>query len=113
MSTPISHAEMHALGWERTDPRPWSKVHARWKHTSGWLLAHCGHPTANHPWALVRPDGHMVCTGVRWGNPPNFGTAWPNLREPAEWLAEHLRSGADLGPEVGPVHIWSPWGVQG
>jgi hypothetical protein len=100
----ISHKGMRQLGWTRVDGGK-GKVNARWLHTTGWVLAHCGHPTALHPWMLVRPDDRLVCTGVLGGHPPNFGHAWNTLREAAEWYARFLWSGAELAAEVGPSHF--------
>lgn len=82
---------MASLGWTRVDPRPWSKLRARWEHTSGWRLDHCGHPTALWPWALFDPAGQMVCTGVAFGNPRSYGTAWPDLRMVTAWLDAWLK----------------------
>jgi hypothetical protein len=78
---------MTARGWSRIDPRPWRKLNARWEHQAGWRLEHCGHPTAVWPWALFAPDGEMVLTGVRAGN-PQHGRAWPDLRTAVEWVAK-------------------------
>lgn len=47
-------------GWERTDPRPWGKCSARYEHERGGVVAHCGHPTANHPWDAWDPDGRVL-----------------------------------------------------
>lgn len=92
--TPFSPTEMARRGWTRTDPRPWSKLNARWRHASGWTLEHCGHPTALWPWLLRDPTGLRVLTGVTMGNPPDFGTAWPDLRRAVEWLGKHLETAA-------------------
>ena len=27
-----------------------------WRHVSGWIVQHCGHPTANWPYSLIAPD---------------------------------------------------------
>jgi hypothetical protein len=87
--TPISHKEMAKLGWTRTDPRPWGKLQAVWEHRDGWRLRHCGHPTANQPWALYDPKGAFIRTGVLYAKPPDptKGTAWRNLRAAAEYVA--------------------------
>ena len=78
---------MAAAGWTRVDPRPWGKCSARWVHSRGWRIEHCGHPTANHPWVLYAPDGRMILTGVQYGNPPTYGTAWNSLADVIEWVA--------------------------
>lgn len=93
---PMAHAEMCALGWSRVDPKPWRKTNARWRHRAGWRLEHCGHATSIHPWLLFTPRGRMILTGVQAKKPPHFGTAWWNLRDPAEWLQRHLKSGRRL-----------------
>lgn len=47
--------------WERTDPpRPQDRGRARhkfatWRHRSGYLVKHCGHPTALYPWYILAP----------------------------------------------------------
>lgn len=86
---PPSPRQMASAGWQRVDPRPWRKTTARWHHASGWRLAHCGHPTALWPWALFAPDGKMHLTGGRRGN-PEFGRAWPDLREAVTYVAGQL-----------------------
>jgi hypothetical protein len=93
MSVVISHAEAKALGWTRVDARPWSKLRARWRSTSGWQVYHCGHPTAHTPWALIDPQGAMVCTGI-FGPHKHaaYGTAWPSLRSALEAGARLARA---------------------
>jgi len=83
------------LGWRRTDPRPWRKTSARWKHLDGSRLEHCGHPTALWPWAFYDATGRMVRSGaLREGeldkeggriNRYTHGTAWPDLQTAMEW----------------------------
>lgn len=41
-------------GWTRLSA-PGDKCFARWKHSSGWMIEHCGHPTANWPYVLRGP----------------------------------------------------------
>lgn len=89
MTRHLSPAEMQAAGWTRVDPRPWSKVNARWVHRGGWTLEHCGHPTALRPWILTAPDGGEVRTGVRVGQPRDFGTTWERLAPVVEWVGAH------------------------
>jgi hypothetical protein len=86
----ISHLEAQRRGWQRTDPRPWTKLTARWQHAAGWHLAHCGHPTALWPWSLYAPDGTMHRTGARRGK-PEIGQGWGTLREAMEYVDEALR----------------------
>jgi hypothetical protein len=64
------------MGWTRVDPRPWTtKLDAYWTHASGWTLVHCGHPTANYPWALYDPKGRMHLQSALHGE-PTYGRAW-------------------------------------
>jgi hypothetical protein len=56
-------------------PEPWRRVDqghgktfARYEHPAGYLIEHCGHPTALWPYALYGPDGAMILA-------PN-GRAW-------------------------------------
>lgn len=42
-------------GWTRLSA-PGDKVGATWRHdASGWLVRHCGHPTANWPYYAIDP----------------------------------------------------------
>lgn len=83
----ISPQAMAALGWTRTDERPWSsKLKARWSHRDGWRIEHCGHPTANQPWSLLGADGTFYGTGSIHGH-PEYGTAWPTLAYIAAYVA--------------------------
>lgn len=43
------------LRWERLSP-PGRKSDATWFHGSGWLVQHCGHPTANTPYQVRDPS---------------------------------------------------------
>jgi hypothetical protein len=88
----LSRAQVASAGWTRVDPRPWGKLHARWRHPSGWRLEHCGHPTALSPWALYSPAGEMVGTGALYATPPNprYGTAWHSLAEAIPFVADVL-----------------------
>jgi hypothetical protein len=99
----ISHAEARRRGWERMDPRPWGKLEARWQHTRGWRLDHCGHPTALWPWCLYAPDGAMYFTGARAGQ-PELGLAWGSLRDAMDYVDEHLRrAGLVAQPAPSPM----------
>lgn len=99
-----SHKRMATLGWQRIDPRPWSKCNATWRHSSGWTLQHCGHPTANWPWQLLPPDsvthvdgvkiqpvgvrmGVMNAAAGRAGNCAT-GYAWIDMDTATTWLAQ-------------------------
>lgn len=96
----ISCSEAAQLGWRRVDPKPWSKLDARWLHVLGWRLVHCGHPTALTPWALYSPAGEMICTGaLREGQLDaeglritgrTHGTAWPSLRDAMGFVASQV-----------------------
>lgn len=78
----MSHKRAAALGWRRVDPKPWTtKLTARWEHTSGWTLGHCGHPTALRPWAICDPAGVLRETG------------W-NLENAFDFVAVQLAGGA-------------------
>lgn len=89
---------MSRLGWTREGPP--GKCGALWRHSSGWVLQHCGHPTALWPWALYNPDGKLVLTGVLHElRRADYGRAWPDLLTAAEWLRQHLAGDA---PYTGP-----------
>lgn len=84
---PISHKQMGAQGWTRVDPKPWGKLNARWEHSAGWRLFHCGHPTAHWPWALYDPRGRQHCMGLAVsGSRPTFGCAFDSLCRAATYV---------------------------
>jgi hypothetical protein len=58
--------------WTRIDGGT-GKIGARYTHPSGWWIEHCGHPTANWPYALYSPEGRLQLA-------PN-GRAWGSLVE--------------------------------
>lgn len=37
-------------GWTRESLANRGKCSQRWRHESGWVVSHCGHPTANYPY---------------------------------------------------------------
>lgn len=41
----------------------WTKIKGgtakHWRHSTGWHVHHCGHPTANWPYAVFSPEGFM------------------------------------------------------
>jgi len=82
----MTHKAATRLGWRRVDPRPWISLRARWVHVDGWRLEHCGHPTANWPWALYDPRGAMVRTGALQGHPER-GLAWRTLTHAMGFVA--------------------------
>lgn len=46
---------MKRAGWTRLS-KPGDKCNATWLHdASGWLVRHCGHPTANWPYYAQDP----------------------------------------------------------
>lgn len=81
----ISHHEAKALGWTRTDPKPWSKLRAVWQHENGWTIQHCGHPTALTPWDLHDPDMIRHKTGALQKN-IDHGTAWYSLAAAMDYV---------------------------
>ena len=66
------------------------KLFARYQHPAGYVIAHCGHPTANYPYALYGPDGDMILA-------PN-GRAWPNLLDAGYEVQRRLRAAAGYPP---------------
>jgi hypothetical protein len=45
--------------WRRIDKAP-GKLWACYAGPSGYRIEHCGHPTANWPWALYSPKGELL-----------------------------------------------------
>lgn len=59
-------------------------VGRRLVHSSGWIVRHCGHPTALYPWYLISPEG-ISYTG-------RSGAAWTHQAD-AKLAAEDLAAG--------------------
>jgi hypothetical protein len=58
-----SHKHVANLRWRRIDGEK-CKCGARYElGDTGWLVIHCGHPTANHPYYGESPDGEMIIAG--------------------------------------------------
>jgi hypothetical protein len=61
-------------------------------HASGWRAEHCGHPTANYPWAVYGPTTGEVLHrmgGLReYGGNPATGHAFDSLRRVVKYVAE-------------------------
>lgn len=96
----MSTAELAAAGWQRVDQIDRrSKLTARYQHSAGWTLEHCGHPTALHPYLLRDPQGRWVLTGMTGPQRrPDYGTAWWNLRQVCEWMATLSALELERGP---------------
>lgn len=97
----LSSAELARRGWKRSDPKPWrTKLDARYEHVDGWKLAHCGHPTAHHPYLLTDPLGRVVLTGAHFGRSrnPEFGTAFDTLRDASDYVRSLDRWERENGP---------------
>lgn len=78
-------------GWSRIDPDRRGKLEAKYEHESGWRVEHCGHPTANHPYAVFDPAGHMHTTGGRPPiHDPGLGYAWNDLATAFAYVAWRL-----------------------
>lgn len=61
----MTHHDLKRAGWVRLSA-PGDKLGACWHHpSSGWLIKHCGHPTANFPYEVFAPDGrrHLAPNG--------------------------------------------------
>jgi hypothetical protein len=98
MMTKLTPAQMRRTGWVRSTGVGYLSIW--WTHQpSGWVIRHCGHPTANLPWALYAPDGFMHCTG---GNPPvldpSLGTAWRHVGQAADYVARVVAGELELKP---------------
>jgi hypothetical protein len=89
---PISTPELQRLGWRRVDGGN-GKCSALWRHRSGWHIQHCGHPTANYPWALYDPAGRLILTGAAGVHrDPELGTAWESIRAASEYVRTVLQA---------------------
>lgn len=81
----ISPKQLAALGWVRLNPCA-PVLLARFEHRDGWRLEHCGHPTANYPWALYSPAGDLTLTGAITGRNQE-GRAWPCIAWAVDYVA--------------------------
>jgi hypothetical protein len=66
-------------------------VTRRFEHPSGWVVQHCGHPTALHPWAVYSPDGFLHrhgCVGK--------GRAFVQLLDAIAHAEAHIADGSTL-----------------
>lgn len=80
---PISPKELREAGWTKT------AGYRSYVHETGWSIQHCGHPTANWPYALFDPTGRMYRQGARVGK-PDCGYAWPTVRQAVDYVATVL-----------------------
>jgi len=104
-------AAHQAVGWARVDPRPWSKITARWEHPSGWQIQHCGHPTAHHPWMLYSPEGAFVRTGAVRGA-RDVGGPWSSLIEPMDYVATQIKAPNPPAPIDDGAQRSFPWSAS-
>ena len=82
-------------GWRRLS-KPGDKLQARWRHeASGWEVHHCGHPTANWPYAARDPEHPHALTADRSGR--GFRTL-----EVAFWRVEGVIEGTLRTFDDGP-----------
>jgi hypothetical protein len=70
----ISPKELNTKGWKPLGGRTY-------RHVTGWLIEHCGHPTALWPYALYDPSGKMILT-------PS-GRAWPTVASAVDYVDTH------------------------
>lgn len=74
---------------------PWvasgANVTRKFTHPSGWIVQHCGHPTALQPWACYSPDGYLHrhgCVGA--------GRAFVRVDDAIAHAEAHLAEGPVL-----------------
>lgn len=63
-----------------------SKCGRRFRHSSGWRIEHCGHPTALWPWAVYDPQGRIHTSG----DACDFGHAFRLLDDAFAHVERHL-----------------------
>lgn len=68
-------------------------VTRRFTNEAGWLVAHCGHPTALWPWGVYDPEGYLHTAGDTCAHGHAFGTAAKALEHVEQHLAGKLPSG--------------------
>lgn len=97
----ISPKELQSLGWEKTgsrfDPGNFGR---KYEHKDGWVISHCGHPTALWPYVLEDPQGRMVLTGAQISLRADYGTAWPTVASAVDYVRGRL-DGTIAAPMAG------------
>ena len=83
----ISPKQLAAAGWTRHLKDGFQYMAQLYKHTAGWELSHCGHPTALYPWVLLSPKGQLILTGAKVSGNPEFGTAWPTMGDAVAFVS--------------------------
>lgn len=58
---------MKRLGWTRLST-PGDKLRSMWRHESGILVRHCGHPTAIRPYYLIHPESGLPLVAEKFRN---------------------------------------------
>lgn len=58
-------------------------------HASGWFVQHCGHPTANTPWAVYDPAGDIHTDGIEC----HLGGAFRHVRDAWDHVLRHVADG--------------------
>lgn len=92
----ISPKELRLRGWEpanlpgHDNPRD-TLARRNYNHRDGWTIRHCNHPTANWPYILRNPAGMMILTGAAFGEPPDFGRAWPTVASAVDYVATQTK----------------------
>jgi hypothetical protein len=80
------HAVHSRPGWTRLSA-PGHKLSALWRHdASGWLVKHCGHPTANWPYYATDPADPEERTTVT-----HNGHGWRTLGDAFGQLEQVMR----------------------
>lgn len=55
----LSAPACQRAGWSQTQPNL-PRTSALYEHDSGWIIVHCGHPTALRPYYAISPAGDEV-----------------------------------------------------
>ncbi len=96
---------MAAARWQRSGPA--CKGQWTW---NGWVIQHCGHPTALYPYLLFHPDGRVVTLGEvvppdapmwaaeqrrrrRMPITPETSAKWARLAAAQQWAELHHQAG--------------------
>jgi hypothetical protein len=82
----ISPKELRDKGWT-PQPKPAFGAGRDYHHRDGWIISHCGHPTANYPYMLTDPDGCDILTGAAVSGRRDYGTAWPTVAAAVDYVA--------------------------
>lgn len=99
-------ARVYRTGWTPLHAPGACKTRIAYRHTSGWIVRHCGHPTANWPYHGVSADG--VATLVVTHNGKGFKDLLSAMTQIEGHLAGELTMRREENTRYGYVWLLLP-----